>query len=248
VDRIAIFAALQWECRPVLRQLGRPGCEDADGFRRWHADLPHGRVVLVRTGIGLERAEAAARALAAGGEFDLFLSTGCAGGLAPELRPGDLVVARSIGLAGEPAERVADAARARARAAAERASLRLLEGHVLSSPRILAGAEEKRAAAAAGAKAVEMEGAAVARVAGERGIPFASVRSILDGADTRLEHSGVFVDPATGALRPWAIARHLARRPGTLRTLLEMRRMMEAAEDSLTRFFAAFLECEDGTS
>lgn len=241
MNQVAIFAALQWECRPVLRQLRRPQQQQGNGFTAWRAEAGGARIVLVRTGIGLERAEAAARALAASGEFSLFLSTGCAGGLAADLRPGDLVVAESIGLAASPVSHADAATCARVLAAAERAALRHRQGHVLSSPRILAGAAEKRAAAAAGAVAVEMEGAALARVAAERGIPFASVRSILDGAETPLAHSGVFVDPTTGALRPLAVARHLLRYPREIRTLLAMKRMMEAAEGSLDRFFSSYL-------
>lgn len=225
----------------MLRHLGAARREESGGVAVWRAELPRRHVVVVRTGIGLERAAAAARGLDAGERFDLFLSTGCAGGLDARLAPGDLVVADSIGLAGENPTPIGPAHRAHARAAAERAGLRHHAGHVLSSPVLLASAEEKREAAARGAMAVEMEGAALARIAAERGVPFGAVRSILDTVETRLKHSGVFVDPVTGTVRPLALARHLLRHPGNLATLLAMKKMMEAAEASLALFFAEYL-------
>ena len=95
------------------------------------------------------------------------MSTGCAGALAPELVPGDLAVASAIiGTGGERFETDATQ-REQLRRAAERAALRFTDGPVLCSPQVLATVVEKRAAAARGAIAVEMEGAPIAASAAQ---------------------------------------------------------------------------------
>lgn len=117
---------------------------------------------------------------------------------------------------------------------------------MLCSPQVLASADDKRAAAAQhGAVAVEMEGAAIATLGTARGVPFISVRAILDTAATELRHAGRFMDPHTGAVKPLVLAGYLATHPGMLAELLAMQRMMRAAQTSLERFFAVWLSTPD---
>jgi adenosylhomocysteine nucleosidase len=247
VGRVAIFAALQWECRPVLRQLRQVSRQRGGGFTRWRGSTPRGEVVLVKTGMGVMQAEAAARAISECGGFELFVSAGCAGALAEALVPGDVAVATAIvdRRTGGSIETHAEY-RESARRAAERAALRVTSGRVLCSPQVLASAEDKRAAAAQhGALAVEMEGAAIAARAAARGIPFISVRAVLDTAATELRHAGRFMDPHTGAVKPLMLAGYLATHPGVLADLFAMQRMMRAAQTSLARFFAVWLSTPD---
>lgn len=241
VPHVAIFAALQWECRPILRHLRGARRSRFAATTVWTADVGATRVTLVKTGIGLARAAEAARALGRSQPFDAFLSSGCAGALAAHLGPGDIVIADAVRYPEGEAQPVHPAQRQRAIQAAERAGLRPHAGSLLSSPTVLASPEEKRAAAASGAIAVEMESAAIAAAAAELGVPFGAVRSILDRAETQLENSGRFVDPASGSLRPAAVAGHLLRHPTSVLTLLETKKMMDAAEASLDRFFRHFL-------
>jgi len=241
VRRIAIFAALQWECRPVLRQMRQVRRDNLAGLLRWNAEVADVDVTLVKTGVGMERADRAARTLCAAQRYDLLLSSGCAGALAGDLIPGDLVLAEAVVLAGGESWQTQPEHGRQARAAAERAGLRPRIGGIFSSPVVLATSDQKRAAAGSGAIAVEMEGAAIARVAAEHDIPFGAVRSILDPAETRLDQSGGFVDPATGSVRPLALAGHLLRHPSAFATLREMKKMMDAAESSLQRFFSQYL-------
>ncbi|MCK6555369.1 hypothetical protein L6Q96_12445 [Candidatus Binatia bacterium] len=240
--RVAIFAALRWECRPVLRHLRQVHRDRLGPFPTWTGRAGPGEAVVVQTGIGAERAGAAADAIRAAGAFSLYLSTGCAGALAPDLGPGDLAVATAVVSAGDDG-RIAtdDAATARARRVAARLDVRTCCGPILSSPRVLHSAHAKRdAGRRTGAVAVEMEGAAIGAYAGRAEVPFASVRAILDTADTELDEAGNFLDPASGRLRPLGLARHVVRHPATVRQLLALRRMLHAAERSLDRFFAAF--------
>jgi adenosylhomocysteine nucleosidase len=242
VDRIAIFAALQWECRPVLRHLRQVRRERLADFILWRGATPACEVWVMKTGIGVQHAGAAARVVSDRTRFGLFVSTGCAGALTETLRPGDVTVATAV--VSNPSGRAfhTDAGQhERACRAAAGAALRTTVGRVLCSPQMLASATAKRTAATEfDAVAVEMEGAAIATCAAERDIPFLSIRTILDTADTELPHAGRFVEPESGALKPLALAGYLATHPSAVPQLLAMQRMMNAAQKSLEQFFAAW--------
>jgi len=241
MERIAIFAALRWECRPVLRRLRQVRRERIAGCTVWKGAAPAAEVWVIQTGMGPERASAAAQAVAAAGAFDLFLSTGCAGALVPSLMPGDLSIATTV--VGNASRYDTDpATRSRLQLCADRAGLRTILAPVLCSAHVLSSAAAKReAATTTGAVAVEMEGAAIARCAAGAGVPFASVRAILDRSDTELDGSTPFLDPASGAVRPLALAGYLAAHPGALPGLLALQRMMAAARASLEKLFETFL-------
>jgi adenosylhomocysteine nucleosidase len=243
VERIAIFAALRWECRPILRHLRRVKRGHAAQGTFWRGQASGRDIWLIKAGIGGQHAAAATQVLDRSGRFDLFLSTGCAGALVPELVPGDLAIATAvIGDASGARYETDPAHRERACVAAQRAALRTVVGPVLCSPRVLATAAAKQAATVrTGSVAVEMEGAAVGALAQRAGVPFASVRTILDAATTELPDAGKFLDPQTGTVRGLEVMRYLARQPAALSQLLTLRRMMTAAQSGLERFFEAWL-------
>jgi nucleoside phosphorylase len=241
MTRLALFAALRWECAPILRSMRQVRRSHVDAFTVWTSTMGQHEMWLVKTGIGQARAAAAAAAVERAGAFGYFLSTGCAGALAPDLVPGDVTVATAV--IGSPSGTRFDTHAELSRqvcAAADRAALRAMLGPLLSSTALLATAAAKQEAAATGAVAVEMEGAAIGACAQRAAIPFAAVRVILDTASTELHGSGTFVDPQTGALRPWSLLRYVASRPSALTHLLALQRMTAAAQRSLDRFFATF--------
>jgi nucleoside phosphorylase len=237
--RIAVFAALDWECRAVLTALRGVRRARVDRFRCWEGRAAGSAIVVVKTGVGPTRAAAAARATLGLAPVGEVVSAGCAGGLDPTLMAGDLVIASAVHDDCATAPAVPDAAaRARALAAAGSAGLRACEGALLCSSTPLLSAEAKRGAAAAGAIAVEMEAAPIAALAAVAGIPFLSVRAILDGAGDQLPADAGVIDPDSGAVRPLALAAWAATHPGAV---LALRRMQRAAQDSLERFFRAWL-------
>jgi nucleoside phosphorylase len=246
VKRVAIFAALQWECTPIARRLRNAQRTSLNGCPVWRGHGARGEVWLVKTGIGLHHAHAAAQVIAEAASFDLFLSTGCAGALATTLSPGDMAVATNIVSITTAKPLPTDATGStQARSIAAYAGVPSASGAVLCSPAVLASVADKRAAAARyGALAVEMEGEPLAICAANAGIPFVSARAILDTAETELRHAGRFVDPQTGRLRPFSLAAYLARHPSALSDLRDMQQMMQAAQRSLDRFFAAWLAAE----
>jgi adenosylhomocysteine nucleosidase len=148
------------------------------------------------------RAKAAARRLAAGGARALF-SFGPAVGLAPLLRPGDLVIAECIVLpSGETIEtdsRWRSDLGQRLRILWPNLTIARLAGH----DRLAASADEKRAVfRATFAAAQDRESHAVAEVARETGLPFLALRAIADPA----EQSRPYASPMACLVRPWEIA------------------------------------------
>ncbi len=240
---MAVFAALHWECVPILAHLRQVRRERLVGLTVWRGVSGHYDVSLVKTGVGTARAGAAARALGDAGRFALFLSTGCAGALAPHLAAGDLVVATAVlGTASGQCFETHAEHRERACRIAERLALPAAVGPLLCSQQVLGTVAAKRTAAAErGAVAVEMEGAPIAARALQAGVPFVAVRAILDTAAAEWCDAQRFVDPRRGALKSLALAAYLTTHPGALPDLLAMRRMMHAAQRSLQRFFGAWL-------
>jgi adenosylhomocysteine nucleosidase len=127
-----------------------------------------------------DRDHTAALVAAAAAKTDCLVSFGIAGGLAPELTAGTVVVSGEVVSEGhrwaiEPSisRQLSQFAR----------SIGAVEGLVLGASSILATqAEKRRAWATTGAIAVDLESEIVARIATALGIPFIVLRSIADTA------------------------------------------------------------------
>src|SRR5262249_58184740 len=130
-----------WEARAGVA--GLRDVRPAEEPRRWSGRLADGGTCLVvQTGMGSARAEAAARTVPSA---DAVLSLGCGGGLVPWLRTGDVVVATEV-------VQLDASCRPGARAAAvvPRIDLGAHEGAVASSPGVLLTIPGETAAPARG--------------------------------------------------------------------------------------------------
>lgn len=168
-----------------------------------------------RIGMGPVRAVAACARYSRASDRRPVVLIGCAGGLDPALRPGDLVVASSVVEAGR-AEHVAlpHAAEVHERLLADPAvagsGVGVHLAPIVSSPRILHGDEARAAARLGGAVAVDMESLWCAPLARTR--PFTVVRAILDvpgkdlfslGTAAVAVRCGRSLGAAARALRHW---------------------------------------------
>ncbi len=163
------------------------------------------------------------------------MSFGTAGGLAPDLMPGALVVADAID---GPFGRVStDAAwRERILSALRAASpaTRIVCGTMAAVAAPVVTQQQKEALhRATGALAVDMESHIAAAHAGARGLPFAVCRAIVDPAWRTLPPAATagLREDGTTALAP--ILRELARAPGQLPSMIRLAFDARAARASL---------------
>lgn len=217
--RLGVLAALPQELGDLIEAMRAEGQMRTVtlGRREYHVGSVHGvPCVVTLARIGKVAAAATASALIHVFGVDSMVFTGVAGGVGPDVRVGDIVVADSLlqhdmdasplfpryeiplleqalFLSHAPLANALTAACERF-VADEGAWLderfgfkapRVHRGLIISGDRFVSSADEVRALAEAlpEALAVEMEGAAMAQVCYEHGVPYAIVRTISDTAD-----------------------------------------------------------------
>lgn len=168
------------------------------------------------------------------GEATAVLSFGIAGGLAPAVATGELIVASALWEAGE----------ARAVDTAWSATLQARFGArpgVLAASDVLLGSTADKAALhrASGALAVDMESGAAWRFAQARGLPFAALRAVADGPEDVLPKAAAVGLNPDGSPAPWRVLAALLRRPEDLPALLRLARASAAAHAALRRALAS---------
>jgi adenosylhomocysteine nucleosidase len=181
----------------------------------------------VEIGGGLpEGAEAAAERLVSDGATAL-LSFGLAGGLDPNLRPGDLVV---------PVVVLDDGRRYPTDEALCRAMGGATAGELYAAPRIVADVDEKRRLSeATQASAVDLESGAVGRVARRHGLPFAVVRAICDPATRGLPPAALVALDARGAIGLLRVIGSILAHPLQMGALISLAFDAAAARRALVR-------------
>lgn len=168
--------------------------------------------------------EAASRA-------ECLVSFGIAGALAPELKPGDIVLSTEVI---DDDRRWLSSDRLRPQITALARELAATEGAVLGARMVLATTTDKRRAwQQTGAVAVDLESVVVARASAALGIPFVVLRAIADPATRELPPAALL--PLDEAGRP-ALGQVLAsvmRRPRQLPSLLAVAREARQALQAL---------------
>ena len=203
MTRTAIVSAMHEELAAVLALMPDEHKTVVAGREFWVGHLHGQDVVAVLSRIGKVAAATTATALIERFNVREIILTGVAGGLGPGVNVGDVVVADSFlqhDLDASPifpkyevplygASRfVTDVALTQQLAQAAAVALPGVPVHcglVISGDRFVSTTAEARALQAAlpDALAVEMEGAAIAQVCRDYGVPFAAVRTVSDRAD-----------------------------------------------------------------
>lgn len=218
--KIAIITAMPEESSAVLKGAKQREQTLLSGRKRYQTQIDGHDIVLVEAGMGMLNAGWAATALA-GEQPDLMISTGFGGAVLPGLKVGDAVAAEQllqwggvefeevrVGFYGRNA--VADA-------------LSLPRGAFITCDII----QDKRSLASllpqdAANPVVEMESAAIARVAAEYGIPFLGVRTISDPWDEELDFTiDEFCDDSM-RIRPSKVLATILRRPRIIPQLIRL--------------------------
>lgn len=204
---IGIIGAMDSELETLLAAMTEKKQETLYGLAFTTGTLDGCAVVLVKAGIGKVNAARCTQLLIDRFSPSAIVNTGIAGGLAPGLSVGDVVVAAGVlqhdfdvtafGHAkgylctggDDTAATVFPADEALSGCFAAAAQAILGEGHVhrgliATGDQFISGAEHKSALYSEfRAMAAEMEGGAIAQVAAMDGVPFAVIRSISDLAD-----------------------------------------------------------------
>jgi adenosylhomocysteine nucleosidase len=213
--------------------------EEAAPFRKMAAGTvaaaPAASILI--TGIGSRNAEKSAREFLAANSPELVLTCGFAGGLNPDLKPGDVVF--------ETAN--APLAPSLSPPGGERVSVRTGEG--LFSRLSAAGAkpakffcadriattvaEKKKLRAETGADAVELESGAIHAICRERGIPCATVRVISDTASEDLPLNFNALSKPDMNLDYGKLAWAVVKSPGKIGALLKLQKQTQFAAERL---------------
>jgi adenosylhomocysteine nucleosidase len=231
--RVLVTFALAQEFAPWRKQGGfRPvALPAAEAYRRQSGDV---EVMALVTGAGPENAaREAARALG-DGRYDLVISSGVAGGLRPEHRPGVVLAARRVRRLTDGRELV-PAAEWTERAVEQGAR----EAVFVTAPHVAGTAGEKRRLGEM-ADVIEMESFAVLETAAARGVPAAAIRAVSDPVEAELPLDFNRVFDVRGRVRGAALAAALARKPAALVGLVRLGRETRRAAAILADFLERY--------
>ncbi len=176
MTRTAIIAAMPGELKPLVR--GWPH-STRNGIHFWAQRNEEEEWIAACAGAGQSAATRAFAAIEDGGPIDLVFSIGWAGALRADIAPGS-----AHNVAGVIDARTGERFRCDAGAG---------DLWLVTSPRVASPAEKRRLASTYDAALVDMEAAAIARLAAMRAIPFYSIKGVSDGLSDRLPDFNPFL-------------------------------------------------------
>jgi adenosylhomocysteine nucleosidase len=229
---VAAIGTLWREVGPLARRLrDRKVCRSA-GRRFVEGRLGDVQVVLTATGEGAGLATEGTEDLLQRFPVDRLIGLGIAGGLTPDLEAGAVLVAGQV-REGEmtvtpPDKSWSDAVLGRTAT---------VGGTVVSSARIasdpVAKAEVWRRSAGEGSGVVDLESAAVARVAAAEHLPYLMIRAVSDTADEALPLDFERFRKRDGRIAQARVLFEALRRPALWRPLLRLRSRVRRCAESL---------------
>ncbi len=210
MTRTAIIAAVPGELKPLVKNsAGAWPHSTRNGIHFWvrrgEKEDWEEEWIAACAGAGQEAATRAFAVIEDGGPIDLVFSIGWAGALRDEIAPGT-----AHNVAGVIDLRTGERFRCDAGAG---------ENWLLTSPQVANSAEKRRLASAYKAALVDMEAAAIARLAAMRSIPFYCIKGVSDGLKNHLPDFNRFLSPSGrfhlarfvlfALLRPWYWPAHI---------------------------------------
>ncbi len=176
MTRVALIAALPGELKPLVS--GWPHSQ-RNGTQFWAQRNEDEEWIAACAGMGQDAATRAFSALEDGGPIDLIFSIGWAGALTSDIPAGE-----AFNLAGVIDARTGERFHCDAGAGSQ---------WLVTSSRVAGHAEKQRLASTYKASLVDMEGAAVARLAAMREIPFYCFKGVSDALDDHLPDFNRFI-------------------------------------------------------
>ena len=182
MTRTAIVAAMPGELEPLVKHpAGVWPHSTRNSIRFWAQRNDKEEWIAACAGAGQAAATRAFAAIEEGGPIDLVFSIGWAGALRADLAPGS-----AHNVAGVIDVRTGERFHCEAGAG---------ELWLASSPKVTDETEKRRLASTYNAALVDMEAAAIARLAQMRGIPFYCIKGVSDGLTDRLPDFNRFLSP-----------------------------------------------------
>jgi adenosylhomocysteine nucleosidase len=215
---IAIIAAMPVELAPLLGKVLPQLVEGVELF-----ELPD--VLVAISGIGEKCARHAAEVVIDHAEPKLLVSAGLAGAISPQLKVGDVGRIREV----------VDVA------TGQRYPTRGGDWVLATSQDVSDAAEKQGLLTKYGADIVDMEGAAEAQVAKQRGLEFAAVKSISDDASFVIPPLNRFID-GSGRFETRRFLFYVALRPQWWARLGKMRKNSRVASANLCRAVEHLIE------
>ncbi len=239
---VALLAALPSEVRPFLRRRGARRLGPAF-LPWWLFSLGQVQGLLALTGMGGDAAARKVHFLCDRWHPKILISCGFGGAITPQLSPGDLVLGESLysydpsthHLTPIPLDNLLPAYGLRLTAHLLKAGLPIFTGALVSTPTIIYKARHRSFLAHLSNPVLDLETAAVGRVAVERGLPLLSLRGITDGADEEIPE---FIAQATVTGHPPGLRQALgwlAADPCRFLTLLRLWRRAACAAYRLSQ-------------
>ena len=223
--RIGIIAALPGELKPLVRRWQKMPVARGSGIAMWEQELAGNQVVAVCAGMGAAAARRAFTAAEFAGSLDAVISIGWTGALTESAKPGECYAVSEIidSLTGE------------------RFSANLEGERLVTTAHVADAIEKHRLATSYGAKLVDMEAAAVARLAQMRGIPIFCFKAVSDGVGANLPDLNPFID-VDGSMRMPAFLAHVAVRPQYWAPLAQLGRNSGVAARALANVTGVFVQ------
>jgi adenosylhomocysteine nucleosidase len=218
--KIAIVAALPREIAELVR-----GWKNESRPKKKIFIYTRGCAVVACAGMGARRAELAVRAALEYGPVGQILSVGWAGALRYGITAGAVL---------QPAS-VIDAV------TGERFSCDSGKGTLVTAAQVADAEQKDILAAQFNADCVDMEAAAVARIAAQHGIPFRAVKAISDARDAKLPPLQMFTTD-DGWFRETTFAAYIAARPWLWPGVLRMAVHSSRAAQNLCRELRRMLQ------
>ncbi len=257
---IAVLCAIRQEISPIVACMNVSKKFNIDEIPFYQGDMNGRPLTLVQGGIGRDNAIKATRCLLESTNVDLLISAGVAGGIRHGLNVGDLIVAERVyytkqkDFDGEELHLSSDFACKEeivrlASQCSDAPETKLHFGNLLTVDKVISKASTKRRIGEQNSfLAVEMESAAVAEVAMEKGVEFAAIRSISDDIDDdlHLDYDNVISDE--GKVKVGSIALSVLKNPQKLALLSRLNKQTRRAAKSLAYFMTELIPLIDTNS
>lgn len=228
MTRVAILSAFPGELKPFVQ--GWPH-STRGGVHFWAQRNEEEEWIAACGGAGQAAVTRAFAALEDGGPIDLVFSVGWAGALSSNLAAGS-----AHNVAGVIDVRTGERFRCDAGAG---------DLWLVTSDRVADEKEKRRLAAAYNASLVDMEAAAIARLAAMRGIPFYAIKGVSDPLDAQLPDLNRFLTQA-GQIQTGRLILYTLVRPWHWPALIQMGENSKEATRNMAETLHEFLSEQDG--